>query len=134
MSTVQAAVIGALKASAAMRDVFGDPVRVFDADTEVPFFPYVRLERHESVPSDASLSRGETHTLQVAVMSRRSGLAGAREALNAVKGALAEAEWAVAGQQVVLAHVTYADTMRAPGRDTWRGLVRLKMITEEMGE
>ncbi len=131
MSAVQKVVISALKASANMREVFGDPVRVFDADTDVPFFPYVRLERHESVPSDASLSRGQAHTLQIAVMSRRTGLAGAREALNAVKGALAEAEWAVPGHHVVLAHVTYADTMRAPGNDTWRGLVRLKMITEE---
>lgn len=134
MSAVQTAVIGALKANAAMRDVFGTPVRVFDADTEVPYFPYVRLERHESVPNDASLSRGESHTLQIAVMSRRTGLAGAREALRAVQVALAEADWQVEGQHVVLAHTTYADTMRAPGNDTWRGLVRFKMITEEAAE
>lgn len=132
MSGVEAAIISALKASEAMQAVFGARVRVFDADTDAPYFPFVRLERHESAPAGASLCRGDAHTVQIAVMTRQSGLAGAREALRAVTSALEDAEWSVPARNVVLAHVTYADTMRAPGREKWRGLVRLKMITEEV--
>ena len=50
----------------------------------------------------------------------------------AVQAALmAGLRWSVAGHHVVMAHVIYADTMRAGDGARYRGLIRIRIISEE---
>lgn len=130
---VSRAVLAVLRGDVGVQAAFGQTPRVLDAESSSPYFPYVQLERHETEDAGASLSAGLSHRIQLAVMTQETGLTGAKEALDAVRAALSGADWEIEGVHVVLAQVTYADVMRTPTRGEYRGLVRLRMVTEETG-
>lgn len=128
-AAVQAALMTGLRADAGVVTAFGDPARVYDDETRAPAFPFARIERHESVPTGT----GETeHKISIAVTSREGGLMEAKDALSAIRAAIEGMAWDVAGHHVVMAHVIYADTMRASGGEAFRGLIRIRIISEEV--
>ncbi|MEZ5945911.1 MAG: DUF3168 domain-containing protein [Hyphomonas sp.] len=120
-----------LRADAGVQSVFGSPARVFDAESEEPLFPYALLERHETTPGGASLVKGLEHRITLACYSRDDGLKGAKQCLSALRTAVDQADWAVPGAHVVLAQVLYADAMRTADRRAFRGVVRVRIISEE---
>jgi Protein of unknown function (DUF3168) len=128
-AAVQSALMAGLRADAGVVAAFGDPARVYDDETRAPAFPFARIERHESVPTGT----GDTeHKISIAVTSREGGLMAAKDALSAIRAALEGMAWVVAGHHVVMAHVIYADTMRASGGEAFRGLIRIRIISEEV--
>ena len=56
---------------------------------------------------------------------------GAKECLSALRAAVESADWAVEGQHVVLSQVIFADAMRTPDKRAFRGVVRIRIISEE---
>ena len=75
---------------------------------------------------------GDTeHKISIAVTSREGGLMEAKDALSAIRSAVEGLSWSVAGHHVVMAHVIYADTMRAADGEWYRGLIRIRIISEE---
>ena len=127
-TAVQAALMAGLRADAGVMAAFGDPARVYDDETRAPAFPFARIERHESVPTGT----GDTeHKISIAVTSREGGLMEAKDALSAIRSAVEGLSWSVAGHHVVMAHVIYADTMRAGDGARYRGLIRIRIISEE---
>lgn len=126
---VQAALMAVLKADPAVADIFGP--RIYDDETEAPAYPFVRLERHECRPAGASLGEASEHVVTLAVSSRDGGVREARAALAALRDAVDAAVWSLPEGRVVLAHVTYSDAMRQADRRAFRGLIRIRMITEE---
>lgn len=130
-ASVQAAVLAALKSDVGVREIFGTPARIFDDETDAPMFPYAQLERHEVNDKGASGVAGAEHRLTIAVLSRRDGLAAAKEALDALKRVVESEPVTVAGGHVVMQQVIYADTMRRADRRAFRGVLRIRMIVEE---
>lgn len=126
---VQAALMAVLKADPAVAAIFGP--RIYDDETEAPAYPFVRLERHECRPAGASLGEASEHVVTLAVSSRDGGVREARAALAALRDAVDAAAWSLPEGRVVLAHVTYSDAMRQADRRAFRGLIRIRMITEE---
>ena len=53
-AAIQVALMALLRADVSVQSVFGNPARVFDAESEAPIFPYAQLERHEVTPSGAA--------------------------------------------------------------------------------
>jgi hypothetical protein len=128
---VQRAVMSALRNDADVRRIFGDPPRVYDDETQGPAYPYATLERHEAVPADSAGVLAAEHTLTFSVSSRFGGRAHAKEALGALRAAIQRAEILVEGQRVVLALPTYGDVFRTADRQMFRGILRLRIISEE---
>lgn len=128
---VQAALMALLRADADVQSVFGTPARVFDAESEEPLFPYALIERHETTPAGASLVNGIEHQISLACYSRDDGVRGAKACLSVLRAAVERAEWAVDGQNIVLAQVVYADAMRTADKRAFRGVVRIRIISEE---
>lgn len=128
---VQAALMELLRANADVQAVFGNPARVFDAETDEPIFPYAQLERHEVTAGGAALVEGHEHCLSVAVFSREGGLRAAKAAVSAMRVAVEGASWTVPGRHIVMAHVVYGDVMRTSDKRAFRGLVRIRIISEE---
>ena len=127
-AAVQAALMAGLRTDAGVMTAFGEPARVYDDETRAPAFPFARIERHESLPTGT----GDTeHKISIAVTSREGGLMDAKDALSAIRAALEGMSWDVAGHHVVMAHVIYADSMRAADGERYRGLVRIRIISEE---
>ena len=130
---VQAALMVALRADTDVQSVFGTPPRVFDAESEEPLYPYALIERHETTPAGASLVSGLEHRITLACYSRDDGVRGAKACLSALRTAVEGADWTVEGQHIVLAQVVYADAMRTADRRAFRGVVQIRIISEEAG-
>jgi len=130
---VQAALMAMLRADAGVQPVFGMPARVFDAESEEPLYPYALIERHETNPAGASLVNGIEHRITLAAYSQDDGVRGAKTCLSALRAAVEGADWAVEGQHIVLAQVIYADAMRTADKRAFRGVVRVRIISEEAG-
>jgi len=111
------ALMSALRADDGVRAVFGTPARIFDDESEAPVFPFAVLERHDVTPAGSSLVAGAEHRFTLAVGALRNGAD--RFAPN------------LPGQRVVLAQTVYSDVVRTPDRRRFRGLVRIRIITEE---
>ena len=120
-----------LRADADVQSVFGSPARVFDAESEEPLYPYALLERHETSPAGASLVNGIEHRITLACYSQDYGVQGAKACLSALRAAVEGADWAVDSQNVVLSQVVYADAMRTADKRAFRGVVRVRIISEE---
>lgn len=130
---VQAALMALLQADAGVQSVFGTLARVFDAESEEPLYPHALLERHETTPAGASLANGIEHRISLACYSQDDGVRGAKACLSALREAVESAAWAVEGQHIVLAQVVYADAMRTADKRAFRGVVRVRIISEEVG-
>lgn len=128
---VASALLAMLRQDAGMQPAFGQPARVVDAESFQPAFPYVRLERHEVEPADSSCVAGHVHRLTLAVSSRHGGRVEARALVGLVRAAIEATPLSLTGQNVVLQQVVYSDVMRTSDLSAFRGLVRVRIITEE---
>lgn len=128
-ANVQAALLSVLKAHVGAAAIFEG--RIYDDESEAPAFPFARIERHECRPVGASGGEASEHVFTVAVSSRDGGVHEARGALAALREAVDTGDWALAEGRVVLAYVIYSDAMRQADRRAFRGLLRVRIITEE---
>ena len=130
-SDVQTALLIMLRADASVQAIFGNPARVYDDETRGPDYPFALLERHETKPADTQSVPGTEHTFTLAVISRYGGRVLVREALGVLRAAIEGTNMIVPGQHVVLSFTTYADVLRTRDLRAYRGLLRIKIITEE---
>ncbi|MEM7662001.1 MAG: DUF3168 domain-containing protein [Pseudomonadota bacterium] len=130
--TVADALLQALRADTDVQAVFGDPARIHESETQEPIYPYAILERHETRPAGSAGVSGTEHILTLGIASRFGGRRYAREFMGAIRAAVERAELAIAGQRAVLSYTSYGDVFRARDRRTLRGLLRIRIITEEI--
>lgn len=128
---VAAALLALLKADASVREAFGTPPRIFDNESPLPAFPFLQLDRHEVEPADASCVAGHVHRLTLVVSSRHGGRVEARALVGRIRRAVEETPVVLEGQTVVLQQVVYSDVLRTGDLSAFRGLVRIRIITEE---
>lgn len=126
------AVLAALRTDPALIELLGDPVRLFDDETQAPAFPYAVLERHESTDTSASGTRSLEHLLQFATFSRHGGLREAKTILGALRSAIERLDLVLSTQRVVLTIPLYCDVMRTQNQQVFRGLLRIRIHTEEI--
>ena len=130
-AALERAFLEGLRADAAVQAVLGSPARIYDDETTEPVFPYAELDRHEVGNRGASGSPGQAHTLTLAVRSRDGGRAVAKEVLGALRAAAERLDLMLAGQRCVLIQTVYSDVMRTPDLRAFRGIIRIRIITEE---
>lgn len=128
---LQAGLLQALRANSDVQAIFGTPPRLFDAETDEAAFPFAVLERHECQPSWASGVAGQEHRITFTTASRYGGRQEAKRAVGALRAALERVTLSLPGQALVLAHVVYSDVIRTSDRRRFRGLLRVRIITEE---
>lgn len=131
-TAVQAALMAGLRADAGVRAFFGDPPRLYDDESEAPAFPFARIDRHECRPIGASDSEAHEHVIVIAVSTRHGGLREAKAALGVLRVSVEALVWDMPGRHVVLAYVTYTDALRQADRRAFRGLIRIRIISEEV--
>ncbi len=129
---VQVAVMEALRSDLDVKQIFGDRPRVYDDETRAPAFPFAKLERHETRPAGAAGVPGQEHIFTFAVSSRFGGRATAKEGIGVLRAAVERADITLEGQRIVLAYASYGDVFRAPDGQTFRGIVRFRIISEEI--
>ena len=126
------AVLSALRSDETIQSVLGNPVRLFDDETRQPNYPYAVLERHESTDSSSSNHLSLEHQLQFATYSRHGGLREAKAILGILKHAVEHLSLSLTHQRIVLTIPTYSDVMRTQNQTVFRGLLRVRIHTEEI--
>lgn len=128
-------IIQVLQAGSDVQDVLGNPARIFDDQSRLSDWPFVTLERHDVRPGDSITTRRHEHRLQFVSASRHGGLSEAKSVLGALRAAIEATDWStevLVGQRIILALVTYSDVMRTRDRRAFRGVFRVRVITEKI--
>lgn len=126
------ATLEALRADQAVQAVLGNPARVYDDETPGPAYPYAVIERHESRAANAAAARGLEHTLQIATYARHGGAHESKVILGALRAAIETLPFDLPSQRVVLVIPTYCDVMRTKNQFLLRGLLRIRIFTQEL--
>ena len=130
-SALQKAVVAALKGDAAVSALIQG--RVYDQAPEGALCPYLALGRCESRPVAAD-GGGVEQRLTLTGVSRFAGSEEAKAVAAAVRACLHEAVLEADGVRTATLRATFADVFRAgDGRRTY-AVVRLRAVTEEVGE
>lgn len=126
------AVLAVLREAPGVQAYVGEPARIHDGEAESPAYPFIVLERHETQDVSVSEVYGLDHRLQLATYSRHGGLRESKAILGALRRALEDLPPVLAHQRIVLNIVTYCDTMRMRNPHIFRGLLRVRIQTEEL--
>lgn len=129
-SAVQAAVHGALTGASAVTDLVS--TRIYDAVPEgLSTFPYIELGDPVTEPWDASNMLGQVEDLTIHVWSREMGRKQALGVLNAIHATLHRQPLTVTGQNHVLTVKTYQTVFQDDDGETWHGVARYRITTED---
>lgn len=128
-SALESAILAALEADAGVAALLGDPVRVAEVGTPSPAYPFVEIARHVSEPTGGVGAEVSEHRIDIVVASRDMGGREAKEALAAVRAALADTELTMEGWRCVLLVPLFVDATRQK-IGFWRALLRVKAVVE----
>jgi hypothetical protein len=123
------AILAAIGADAGVQVLLGDPMRVADAASPLPKFPYLEVVRHDVRPAGSVGVEACEHFVELAVFSPVAGGAQAREAMAAMRTVIESAELEMDGWRCGLLLPVFADTMRIRPH-LWRSLLRLRAVVE----
>jgi hypothetical protein len=126
---LEAAIVAAVAGDARVREVLGNPLRVEEAGSPRPAFPYLEIVRHEVRSAGTLGVEASEHLVDFAVVSRDLGGKQGRAAAAAMRDVLGDTELALDDGQCVLLLTQFTDTMRTrPG--LWRALIRVRAVVE----
>ncbi|MEN0078604.1 MAG: DUF3168 domain-containing protein [Pseudomonadota bacterium] len=123
------ALLAAISADAAVQAEFGAPARIFDGETRKPAFPFARIQRHEWEDASSIGVEGRVHQVTLATASREGGRREVARLLGVLKDAAEKVGPVLSGQAIVSCRGVYADIVRAPDRDHFRGSLRLRIVS-----
>jgi hypothetical protein len=129
---LQIAIVTALRASPPLAAILGVPPRVYDHVPPGTPFPYVTiaqtLERDWSTGSDI----GHEHTVTLHVWSRTAGRRQAHDIATILSSTLHDVALVLHGHRLVQMRRELTEIRREPDGETWRGIVRLRAVTEPL--
>ncbi|MEM7330319.1 MAG: DUF3168 domain-containing protein [Pseudomonadota bacterium] len=126
------ALISALRADPALQAVLGQPIRLFDAETIAPAFPYAVLQQYECRDADGVSTRRLKHRIEFATYTRHGGMIAATDLLSQMREAIERATLSLSSQRLV--HIMPAETevFRTHKTTVLRGVLRLSLYTEQV--
>lgn len=126
---LESAMLAALGEDAGVMAALGGALRVLDAASLQPGYPYLEVARRQSQPNDSAGCEGVIITVDLAVMSRDEGGRIARAAIGEVDRVLRGASLEMEGWRCVLLLPVFTDAMRQR-IGLWRAILRVRAILE----
>ncbi len=126
---LQSALIVALRADATLTALLGAEA-VYDGAPQGAGFPHVALAELASLDYGDSAGERQEHYATLLVWSRAGGRRQALEIIGAITAALDGAPLTLAGHGLVNLAVERTEARREADGRTWRGLMRLRAVTE----
>lgn len=125
-------VLHALRSDPGLQELLGNPARIFDEEKAAAPYPFLVLERYERVDTSVSGAICAEHRLQFSSLSDNGGQRGAKHLLTSLRLALQRMQLNPLHQRVILIHPSYSDVMRARNPRFLRGILRVRIHTEEI--
>jgi len=126
---LQMALVTALRADTPLIALLGGAA-IHDGAPQGTAFPHVTLADLSSLDYSDSAGEREEHFATLLVFSRAGGRREALEILAAMTAVLDNAALAVTGHTLVSLVVERTEARRQPDGKTWRGLMRVRAVTE----
>jgi hypothetical protein len=126
----QAILDAAFKADADVAAALGSPVRLYDAPVRMGAMPFAVWRRWETRSIDASDSPTQEHVATLEIISKQTGTAEARAAIEALAKRASGSFPASGGAKIILILPVYSDVLRGSDGRSWLGILRLKIIAE----
>jgi hypothetical protein len=127
---LQQAVFATLCTNDAVRELLGDPPRVYDTPPRGAAFPYCVIGDDAESDWSTATEAGSAHSLAVHVWSRAGGHREAKLVAEAVRDALDGTELAVTGQVLVDLRWLASDFVREADGETLRATLRFRAVLE----
>jgi hypothetical protein len=127
---LQQAVFAALSVSDDIKELAGDPPRVFDAVPRDAAFPYIVVGEAGESNWDTATEAGSEHSLVIHVWSRGGGRKEIKLAAGAVRDCLDGASLALTGHTLIDLRFLSAAFVRESDGETFRAVVRFRAVTE----
>lgn len=128
---LQNAIHARLAADAAVVGLLGGP-RVYDDVPRGAPLPYITFGLSTERDWSAGDEPGDEHILTLHVWSGAAGRKEAQEIIGAMRAALHDEALSLPGHRLVNLRQEFSDTRREPDGDGYRGLVRLRAVTEPL--
>lgn len=128
---LSSSLLAGVRADREIQALLGDPVRLFADHEPGAAMPYVELERHETTDTSTSEALSFEHRFQFASLSQYGGIVEAKSIIMSLRRAITDLSFALVTQRVVLIIPTYCDVMRSKNQHMYRGLLRVRVHTEE---
>ncbi|RIJ20385.1 DUF3168 domain-containing protein [Henriciella barbarensis] len=129
---LQLSLLNALRSDPNIQAFLGNPARIFDGESDQPIFPCVELERHDVRPNGSAGHAGSTHTLTFGLRARAGGRAEAMRILGELRRVIDAFAFSSEGLRSVLSQTVYCDVMRTPDLREFRGVIRARIILDEV--
>lgn len=131
MNDLAGALLNMLRDDTGVQAIFGSPARIFDGETDRPVYPYAELVSAELRDIESPRTPSGEHRITFAANVRGEGRDQAAAGLSAIVEAVNTKAISLTGQNIVLAHPVYLDVLRGREPQTYRGLLRLRIVTEK---
>jgi hypothetical protein len=127
---LQQAIFATLCASDEIKDVVGDPPRVFDTPPRGTAFPYIVIGDDTESDWSTATEDGSEHAIVIHVWSRADGRKEAKLVADAVRDTLDGAELSVTGQALI--DIRYLETSytRESDGETIHAVLRFRAVLE----
>lgn len=126
---LQQAIHAALSADALLASQLGG-AKVFDDVPQGTALPYVVLTQSTATDWSTGTERGTEHIVTLIVWSRDAGRKASHEILDRIRELLDDQPLALDSHRLVNIRCEFCDTRRGADEDTYRGLIRLRAVTE----
>jgi hypothetical protein len=127
---LQQAVFAALAMSDALKEIAGDPPRVFDAVPRDSVFPYIVVGEDAESNWDTATEAGSEHSLAIHIWSRAGGRKESKLAAQAVRECLDGTSLALDGHTLVDLRFLSAAFARDSDGETFRATLKFRAVTE----
>lgn len=127
---LQQAIFATLCSSDEIKDVAGDPPRIFDTPPRGTPFPYIVIGDDTESDWSTATEAGSEHAVVIHIWSRADGHREAKLVADAVRDTLDGAELAVTGQALIdIRHLETAFTRESDG-ETIHAALRFRAVLE----
>jgi Protein of unknown function (DUF3168) len=126
---LQKAIHACLIADAATLASIGGP-RIYDDVPRQPVFPYVAYGQSTVRDWSTGTDDAHEHIVTLHVWTRASGRKLAHEISSAIEVALDQQALVLDGHRLISLRHEFTDVRREADNETWRGIVRLRAVTE----
>lgn len=130
LNALEEEIIRVLSGHVDVQGKFGDPVRLVDGEAARAAFPFMRLARHDLRREDPAGAGPVEHRLSLEIYSRSGGREEANRLIAMIADVLRTEELTPTGHYLVLFHPVFSDVFLRADGTTFRGLLRLKAITD----
>ncbi len=127
---LQQAVFATLCMSDDIKEIVGDPPRLFDAVPRSGDFPYIVVGGDGESNWDTATEAGSEHALAIHIWSRAGGRKEIKLAAEAVRECLDGASLALDGHTLVDLRYLRSEFVRDSDGETFRATVRFRAVTE----